>query len=178
MTSSRLTDNATTLIVFGGLPGTGKSTLARRLAAERRATYLRIDDIEQALRSSGMLAGEVGPAGYLVGYALAASNLRLGDTVVADSVNPIAITRDAWQRVAIDNRARCVEIEVICSNVAEHRRRVEARTADIAGLKLPSWEDVLRREYEPWDRPRLVIDTVARTVEDALAELRSRIGSA
>jgi predicted kinase len=144
------------------------------LAAERQATYLRIDDIEQALRSSGMLAGDVGPAGYSVGYALAASNLRLGHTVVADSVNPIAITRDAWRRVAIDSGARCVEIEVICSDAAEHRRRVETRSSDIAGLKLPSWDDILRREYEPWDRPRLLIDTAARTVEDALAELRSR----
>jgi predicted kinase len=48
------------LIVFGGLPGTGKTTLARAFAQRRRATYLRIDTIEQALRSSEMLAGDVG----------------------------------------------------------------------------------------------------------------------
>jgi predicted kinase len=55
------------LIVFGGLPGTGKTTLAREVAEEHSATYLRIDTIEQALRSSGVLVGDdVGPAGYLV----------------------------------------------------------------------------------------------------------------
>jgi len=59
------------LIVFGGLPGTGKTTLARAFAQERLATYLRIDTIEQALRSSDVLAGDVGPAGYIVAYALA-----------------------------------------------------------------------------------------------------------
>jgi len=59
------------LIVFGGLPGTGKSTLARALARERHATYLRVDTIEQALRSSGTLTGDLGPAGYMSAYALA-----------------------------------------------------------------------------------------------------------
>src|ERR1700730_8128564 len=88
------------LIVFGGLPGTGKTTLARAFAQRRRATYLRIDTIEQALRSSEMLAGDVGPAGYMVAYALAEANLRLDGIVVADSVNPVAITRDAWRKVA------------------------------------------------------------------------------
>ncbi len=39
------------LIVFGGLPGTGKTTIAKALAAKHMATYLRIDEIEPALRS-------------------------------------------------------------------------------------------------------------------------------
>jgi predicted kinase len=57
-------DNKSTLIVFGGLPGTGKTTLARAIAEERSATYLRVDTIEQALRSAGILVrGDVGPAG-------------------------------------------------------------------------------------------------------------------
>ncbi len=72
------------LIVFGGLPGTGKTTLARAIAIDRAATYLRIDTIEQALQASGMLAGDVGPAGYLAAYSLAESNLLLGHAVVAE----------------------------------------------------------------------------------------------
>jgi predicted kinase len=163
------------LIVFGGLPGTGKSTLARAVAQERRATYLRIDTIEQALRSSGMLADDVGPAGYLAAYALAETNLRLGRTVVADSVNPLAVTRNAWRQVARDAASPIVEIEVICSDAAEHRRRVEARPSDIAGLVPPTWEQVVSRDYEPWRRPRIVLDTAARTVAQSLAELRARI---
>ena len=166
------------LIVFGGLPGTGKTTLARLIAGQRRATYLRIDSIEQAIRASGMLAGEVGPSGYLVGYALAEANLVLGLDVVTDSVNPLGITREAWRRMAANASVPCVEIEVVCSDPAEHRRRVKTRVTDVAGLQLPSWEDVRRRDYEPWDRARLVLDTAGRSVADALAELRGRIADA
>jgi predicted kinase len=81
------------LIIFGGLPGVGKTTLAKAVAREWEAVYLRVDTIEQALRFSETLRGEVGPAGYLVAYRLAEENLRIGGRVVADchwrSENPV-----------------------------------------------------------------------------------------
>ena len=163
------------LIVFAGLPGTGKTTLARALSMQLEAMYLRIDTIEQALRSSGMLSGDVGPAGYLAAYALAAENLRLGRTVVADSVNPLAITRAAWREVAAPAAVPVVEVEVVCSDAGEHRRRIEARTIDIPGLSTPAWQQVVDRADDAWDRPHLVLDTAGRTPEDALDELRSRM---
>ena len=84
------------LLIFGGLSGTGKSTIARLLAARLGAVWLRIDSIEQALiRAKTVTLHDIGPAGYLVAYAIAADNLRLGNVVIADSVNPIAITRHA-----------------------------------------------------------------------------------
>jgi predicted kinase len=163
------------LIVFGGLPGTGKTTLARAIAAEHRAAYLRIDTIEQALRGSGLLPGEVGPSGYLVAYALATENLRLGRVVVADAANALAVTRHAWRDVAAAASAVLFEIELVCSDPAEHRRRVETREIDVVGLAAPTWQQVLARPYESWDRPHLVLDTAGRTPEASLAELRSRI---
>src|SRR5216683_6973896 len=70
------------LIVFGGLPGTGKTTLARELSRRLVATYVRIDTLEQAiLQSHGTC--DAGPAGYIAGYAVALDNLALGLTVVA-----------------------------------------------------------------------------------------------
>ncbi|GHF15639.1 hypothetical protein GCM10014715_83620 [Streptomyces spiralis] len=73
------------LIVIGGLPGTGKTTLARLLAARIGAVQVRIDTIEQAIVRSGLARHPVGPAGYVIGYALAGEHLRQGLTVIAES---------------------------------------------------------------------------------------------
>jgi predicted kinase len=162
------------LIVFAGLPGSGKTSIARDLAAQLDAVYLRIDSIEQALRETG--ASTLDDAGYRIAYAIAADNLRLGRTVVADSVNPIALTRDAWRGVASRTGTDALEVEVVCSDAAEHRRRVETRTSDIAGHTLPTWDEVTARRYEPWDRARIVIDTAGRSVEACVRDVRTATG--
>ena len=143
------------LIVLGGLPGTGKTTVARSLARALGAAYLRIDTIEQALVASGELAAPPRAAGYVAGYALARDQLANGVDVVAECVNPLKLTRDAWRAAG----SRVLEVELVCSDPGEHRARVEGRSTDIAGLRLPTWREVVEREYEPWDRDRLVVDT-------------------
>ncbi len=149
------------LFIFGGLPGTGKSALSSDLARKVGAVYLRIDTIEQALRDEGHeLAG---PEGYVVAYKIALDNLRLGGKVVADSVNPIGITREAWREVAVAAGAPFTEIEVVCSDRAEHRQRVESREATVPGLSLPTWQAVVEREYEVWEGDVLVVDTAGQT---------------
>ncbi len=159
------------LIVLAGLPGTGKSTLAKGLARELGAAYVRVDTIEQAIRDEGVGGKDLGPAGYLVGYGVALDTLRVGVGVVADSVNPLRLTRDAWRNVGVQARVEVVEVELVCSDRAEHRRRVGSRSTDIIGLELPSWEDVTSRHYETWNRDRIVIDTARRSVGESLQEV-------
>lgn len=154
------------LIALSGLPGVGKTTVARQVSAEIGAVHVRIDTIEAAMTRSGIVdrAGgwdAVPEAGYRIAYAMASDFLRAGHDVVADSVNPLGITRQAWAEVARTARAALIEVEVICSDSNMHRSRVEARASDIEGLRVPTWQQVQDRAYERWDRAVLRVDTAA-----------------
>lgn len=163
------------LIIFGGLPGTGKTTIARTLARKLHAVYLRIDSLEQALIRSGISKINVGSGGYEAAYAIAADNLNLGLTVVADSVNSLNITRNAWKNVALKISVQFIEIELICSHKEEHRLRVESRMADIDGHTLPDWQSVLDREYHSWDSQHLIVDTSIFSVDQAIETIIKHI---
>jgi hypothetical protein len=45
----------------------------------------------------------------------------------------------------------------------------------VAGLVLPTWEDVTRREYHAWTRERMVIDTAKKTESESFEELLSKL---
>ena len=157
------------LYIFSGLPGTGKSTLAQLLAAELTAIYLRVDTSEQSLRYSYQL--DVSSEGYHVAYQLASDNLNIGLSVVADSCNPVEITRREWESVAGSAHAQFINIEITCSDQAEHRHQVESRRRDEFGISYPSWEQVTAREYDAWQAQRVIVDTAGHSVEESFAQL-------
>lgn len=163
------------LIVFSGLPGTGKTTLAKVVAQKTGSVYLRIDSIEQALRNAGVLAGDVGSSGYQVANDVALGNLQIGSSVVVDCVNPVAESRRAWALVAAKAAVRLLDVQVVCSNVVEHRRRVETREGDVPGLISPSWESVLAHEYEPWPVAPFTLDTAELSPCAAVAALLEHV---
>ena len=165
------------LIVFGGLSGTGKTTIARELARQLGGVHLRIDSIEQALRDYRAGRHSLDDAGYRVAYMVAADNLSIGRMVIADSVNPLPVTRDAWVAVAKRTKTPVVEVEVICSDPDEHRRRTETRVSDIPGLRLPTWQETVSREYHRWDREHLVVDSAHQSVEQSVQMLREAIAA-
>jgi predicted kinase len=164
---------APTLYVLSGLPGTGKSTLARLVARRLDAFHLRIDTIEQGLRD--LCSFEVQGEGYRLAYRIASDNLRVGLSVIADSCNPIALTRREWEETAREAGAECVNIEVVCSDAGEHRARVEARATETPDPTLPTWSDVTSRTYEDWAADRVVIDTAGRPAAACANELLSKL---
>ena len=166
------------LVVVGGLPAVGKTAVCRALLGERPMTppmtWLRVDSIEQALRRSGEMAPDMpGGAGYYAAAAVAGDVLSTGGGVLVEGVNPLPITRRLWERTAVDAGSRLLQVELVCSDRDEHRRRVEQRVSDIEGLVLPDWRDVLQRDYAPWPEADLRLDTGRLEVTGA-AELIAR----
>lgn len=163
------------LVSVSGLPGSGKSTLCRRLASALPAVWLRIDSIEQAIREAHVTADPVGEAGYRAAHAIASDNLRNGLSAISDCVNPWMLTRDGWRDTAQAAGADVVEVEIVCSDLVQHRARVEGRSPDVPNLRLPDWAAVLGRDYHPWTRPCLRVDTAGRSVAAAFDDLRRLI---
>ena len=165
------------LIEFGGLPGSGKSTLAGHLADRVDAVWLRVDEIENAMRRNGLPTAQTGIAAYSVAHDVAAGHLRRGLTVIADAVNPVAEARAGWRALAAETGARHVVIETQCPDAAEHRRRVDNRVADIPGWTYPDWEGVRARarEYQRRTDDRLRVDT-SRPIDVCRAEIAGHLG--
>lgn len=163
------------LIILAGLPGSGKSTVGRALARRLGAIYLRIDTMEQAIVHSSLGVAAAEEAGYLAGNAVAEDNLRLGLTVVADSVNPVGESRIGWRDAATAAGCAFIDVEIVCSDPVEHRHRVETRSTDIEGLNQPTWQDVVDRDYEPWGEDHMVIDTAGKSVTECVDELLAHL---
>ncbi len=136
--------------------------LARGVADAIGATYLRIDTIESAIVST-LMPYQDNPVGYVVAERVAADQLIAGRDVVADAVNAVAPARAGWVALAERTGAGLRFVEVRCGDVAEHRRRVEGREAEMPGHGVPTWAQVQARGYEPWPTElpgRLLIDNI------------------
>ena len=75
------------LIVFGGLPGTGKTTVARALASRMGAVYLRIESLEHAFIAAVELRRWLRIGGVVV-FGTLVGLVALALTSVAGGVPP------------------------------------------------------------------------------------------
>ena len=119
---------------------------------------------------------DVNSEGYEVAYRIAADNLNIGLSVVGDSCNSIVITRRAWEKAANDSGAKFVNLQIVCSDPEEHRRRLDQRLSTVPGLPPTTWKEIETREYNTWAGDRIVIETAGRTVAESLGDLYRAIG--
>ena len=165
------------LIALSGLPGVGKTTLAKDLAARAGAIHLRLDSVESALKRSALRLDSAEDAGYLAIASVAKDNLLLGFDVIADTVNPLDVTRRLWARTAAAGAARLLNVEVICSDRTLHQHRVETRKSDVEGLVVPNWQAVSSRTFEPWEGDRLIVDTGIESIGACTAKVQKEMAS-
>lgn len=161
------------LYIFSGLPGAGKTTIASKMAKVLKLPYFRLDTIEHGLKN--IFSVKVEGEGYWLTCRIAADNLRIGNDVIVDCVNPWELTRRKWEKTANDNNANYVNIEILCSDKVEHKRRIESRKSDISGLEMPTWEEVKKRDYQTWKEKRISIETYNKTINECIEELMKKI---
>ena len=167
------------LILFSGLPGTGKSAVADELARALPAPVFSVDPIESAILGAGIEQSyATGLAAYGVAQNLVDTHLALGHTVVADAVNAVEDARAAWRDIAETRGVRLRVIQCVCSDEQLHRERLEARRRNLPPqFREPTWGDVQRRreEFAPWPDEQLVIDSV-RPLPDNVTRILRYIG--
>lgn len=150
------------LVVLSGLPGSGKTLLARALGIALDAVVLSVDSVEKSIRRAGVNPAEpIGLAAYSVTQGLADDELALGHTVVADAVNQAPEARQVWQALARHHGAALRVVEVVCGDPTEHRRRVEERASTEKSMPPMRWQRVceLAESYRPWPAPTLTVDS-------------------
>ena len=168
------------LVVVGGLPGTGKSTLADQLAARLHAPVFAKDRIEASLERDGVKAeqGSWTVAEHLL-TTLAGEQLRHGQSAILDTVARSSESRTAWRETAREFGADFRVIECVCSDPATHRSRIEGRVRGISGWYELTWADVeqSRSHYEAWPEDHLVVDALAPLADNlALALSYTSLG--
>ena len=154
------------LIVFSGLPGAGKSSLAEAVGQALRIPVFARDWLEATLLQSGlkptMEDKPLGFAAYELLSVLAERQLMLGQSVILDSVAGTDSIRSTWRQLAQQDQAGWRVIECICSDATIHRGRLEDRRRNIPGWRELEWPEVERVQqyYSPWKEERLVLDMI------------------
>lgn len=154
------------LIVFTGLPGTGKSTVAEAVGRDLGIPVFAKDWLEATLRRCELrpqvAERNLGYAAYELLTILAERQLRLGQSVILDSVASVEPIRAQWRVLAKQYGAAWRVIECVASDEAMQRARLEERQRGIPGWHELEWSEVERVKgyYAPWTEERLVLDAM------------------
>jgi predicted kinase len=139
-----------TFVIFSGLPGTGKSTLANRLARELRWPLLCIDDVVGDVPENAGIPFWDSKVAILLD--LVNTQLELGLSIIADSVF-MNLDRFHARELARKYDARFLPIYVFVSNENAWRERVTKRYHELNHPDVATWERIQhqRRRFRAWE---------------------------
>lgn len=164
------------LVLVGGLPGTGKSTLARQLAAARNLEVIRSDEVRKelaGLATTDSAAAEVGSGIYTAEWtertyaeclARAEGRLRAGGRVVVDAT----FARESHRQMFLQAAAKlCVRACWLMCELPRDvvRARITARRGDASDA---NWS-VFEHAERTWEPASATTAAVQRTISTSNA---------
>jgi aminoglycoside phosphotransferase family enzyme/predicted kinase len=164
------------LIMFVGLMGTGKSTLAAALADSLGAELLRTDVLRDQLSArsdvkaaygEGRYRAELRTRVYAEMLKQAEQRLRAGEAVVLDGAFVQAVPREAILSMGVKQHADVAVIECVCPReVAIERIRTRAQTKADASEARPELYEQQRIDWEQGDHEiTCQVDTTVELAE-------------
>jgi aminoglycoside phosphotransferase family enzyme/predicted kinase len=167
---------AVTMVLVGGAPGTGKTTLTAGLAQQLGWVALSTDDVRRELASTNhqdCYSPGAKQATYAELLRRASTALNRGESVIADATWTSGAERAQAREVALVSRSDLVELQCrapigVAAERAEQRLQTGASRSD-AGRNIAT---TLASQADPW--PEAVpIDTLALPEEALAAALKA-----
>jgi len=161
-----------TLIIFSGLPGTGKTTLSRKLAAHTQKPLLAIDTLFEIPENMLACADPFWESLIHILLAFTEDQLALGLSVIVDSVF-MGEDREQARQLAIKHKADFKAIHAFNSDERMWEKRLTARQLQYPEIEMASWASVQeqRKDFWPWDENNALFADSADPVEVNFAKI-------
>ena len=147
------------LIVFSGVPCSGKSTLATMTARHFKIPYFARDNLQEFLFQQGLVK-ENTVDGYRLLIKLAEEQINLGVSIILDATFGRRGFRDELRQIAEHHKTPFKPIYCYISNQDIWKDRWYKRQSlhPISHWMNPVWDDVLNIEdyFEKWDYTNLL----------------------
>jgi predicted kinase len=161
------------LILVAGLPGSGKSFFAEKLAGRIGADYLNSDQIRLDLHATGKYTTDDKLAVYKMMVAEASAAIETGKDVVADATFFHHALRELFVRLAEAKKVPVFVIEVIAEEALIRKRLTQPRKRSEADFNV--YEGV-RDAFEEITMPHLTLTSTDDNIERMITEAINYLG--